>query len=72
MIVKLIGGRRNGDSVEVNGWQRVYVSTIRLSMEEADALMIDDVQGYRWPQEFYVRERAKDNFVFEKRVDYKP
>jgi len=70
--VKLVGGTRDGDLVTADGWQRVYVSTIRLSFQQSLELVIDDVQCWRWPDEFYKRERAGEDFIFERRVDYKP
>ena len=69
--VKLIGGTRDGDLVKVNIWQRVYISTIMLSLQQSRELDIDGVHSWRWPEEFWKRERAGDDFIFDKRVDYK-
>ena len=70
-VIKLIGGSRDGESIEVKTWQVVLYMPIRLSMEEMRQLKIDATRRWKTPEEVYIRG-DNGNFTFTKTIHYKP
>lgn len=70
-LVKLIGGTRDGETVEVQTWQPLVYMTKRISIADGDALDIDGVMKWKNPEEVYERN-ADGDFVYTRTVHYKP
>ncbi len=67
--VKLIGGSRNGETVEVESWQQLVYMKKRISMKEAEELKIDECCATKGPDEVYCR--GKDGaFSYSRTVNY--
>lgn len=69
--IVLIGGTRDGESVQVYQWQPLIYVTKRISFDEAQGLIIDEVKTWKSPEEVYIRNRDGD-FVYDRTVNYKP
>lgn len=69
--VLLQGGSWDGICVLVRVEINIYYKPARISVEEVEALAIDEATQWKHPEDVYVR-KDKYTFVFDRRVNYKP
>lgn len=72
---KLIGGSRDGEEISEESkvsktWPSVIYKTARISTEEAKELNIDDITCWKHPEDVYYFNGT--NYIFDRRVNYKP
>lgn len=77
--IKLTGGMYDGQEYPVFKWQSVIHIPRRLTLEQMDALKIDDTRSWNFPDEVYEREifmeadgTRRIEYVYVKTVHYKP
>ena len=69
--VKLIGGSRNGETVEVTYWQPVIYMSRKISLVEMKSLAEGAPIMYRPSEDVYTKDR-KGNFTYDHTVHYDP
>jgi len=69
--VKLIGGSRDGESIEIYPRQPLVYLRKRITMAEDAELKISETTSWKPPEEVYTRNDDGE-FVYDRTVDYKP
>jgi hypothetical protein len=68
-MTKLIGGPYNGLEISVPAFHTIYYIKAPLSIEEAEALKIDEHISRKWPEAVY-KKVSKTEFKYSHTVNY--
>lgn len=69
--VKLIGGSRNGETVEVTHWQPVIYMSRKVMLVEMKSLAEGAHTMYRPSEDVYTKN-SEGNFIYDHTVHYDP